>query len=165
MSDDLGPALVRWAVRLAVACYAARVLMDAAALGSQRLRCAVWTAGFAFYLAHVAAAFQVVHRWSHADAVRATARQTAAVVGLDWGGGVWVNYAFTLLWAADVVAWHAVGPDYPCRFRKTHRTVQATFAFLVFNATAVFGPAFWRPVATAFALAVAAAWVWRARKV
>jgi len=156
-------ATVHWTVRLAVACYAARVLADAGDLGSLRARRSVWTVGLAFYVAHVVAAFQFVHGWSHEHAHRGTARQTAEMVGWESGFGLWVNYAFTLLWLADVVAWWAVGPEYPHRFRRTCVVVQSVFAFLMFNATAVFGPAFWRPVVAAFLLSIAAAVTRRAR--
>ena len=37
-----------------------------------------------------------------------SARQTAEVFGLDWGGGLYVNYAFTAAWVADV-AWRKPG--------------------------------------------------------
>ncbi|HEX6986728.1 MAG TPA: hypothetical protein VF170_15210 [Planctomycetaceae bacterium] len=164
MPDDPGLMLVRWTVRLAVACYAVRALADAADLGSLRLRRGVWTVGLLFYVAHVVAAFHFVHRWSHVAAWEETARQTAAVTGWDSGAGLWANYAFTLLWFGDVVAWWAAGPDYPLRFRRAFVTVQTVFAFIVFNATAVFGPAYWRPAAVAFGLTLAAALAVRVKR-
>jgi hypothetical protein len=160
---DPGLAVTVWTARLAVACYAVRVLADAGGFGSLRLRRWVWTAGWACFVLHLAAAFACVHGWSHEAAYRETARRTAAVTGLDWGGGLWVNYGFLLLWTADVAAWWAVGPEYPRRWRRTYVVVQAVFAFLMFNATAVFGPAFWRPVVAGFALLLAAESVVRAR--
>lgn len=160
---DPGLVATVWTARLAVACYAARVLADAGDIGSLRLRRCVWTAGWACFVLHVAAAFAFVHGWSHDAAYRETARQTAAVTGLNWGGGLWVNYAFLIPWTADAAAWWAVGPEYPRRLRRAYAVVQAVFAFLMFNATAVFGPAFWRPVVAAFGLLLATALVVRAR--
>jgi hypothetical protein len=161
---ESGLALTVWAARAAVGCYAGRVWMDVAGVGSPGVRRWVWTAGLGFLLAHVAAAFGFVHGWSHAAAYRETARQTAAVTGLDWGVGLWVNDAFLLLWAADAGAWWAVGAAWPRRFRRTYLLVQGVFAFLMFNATAVFGPEFWRAAAAGFGLAVAGALVLRARR-
>ena len=155
--------LVRWTVRLAVGFSAARLLADAGDFGSLRIRRLLWTAGFALYLAHVAAAFHFVHGWSHADAWRETARQTNALVGWNSGSGLWANYAFTLVWLADAAAWWAIGDDYPRRYPRTQVALQALFAFLVFNATAVFGPPFWRPTVAAFGLVLAAACVRRVR--
>lgn len=155
MPDAAGLILVRWTVRLAVGCYALRAWLDVAGLASLRTRRAIWTAGAAFYLAHVVAAFHFVHDWRHADAWRATAEETVRLVGWRSGAGLWVNYAFTLLWLADAGAWWAVGADYPQRFRRTLFVMHAVFAFLMFNATAVFGPAYWRPIVAAYTLLLA----------
>ena len=162
--DDSDLPLVRWTVRLAVACYAARVLMDVGDVGSHRARRGVWTVGLAFYLAHVVAAFHVVHHWSHAAAWAETARQTFELTGWRSGAGLWANYAFTLFWIGDVAARWASGPRDWRRFGWLSIAVHGVFAFLVFNATVVFGPAFWRPVAASFALLVAVALVLRVRR-
>jgi len=61
-----------------------------------------WTFGCAFFLAHVIYAFASYHHWSHAAAYRETARQTAALTGWDWGGGIFINYLFGLAWLTDV---------------------------------------------------------------
>ena len=63
-----------------------------------------WIAGITLCAIHFALAFHVRHDWSQEAAVRATAQQTASMFGLDWGGGVYVNYVFLAAWAAD--AWH-----------------------------------------------------------
>ncbi|MBA3312201.1 MAG: hypothetical protein M3552_12270 [Planctomycetota bacterium] len=155
---------VEWTVRIASAFYAARILADAADVGSHRLRRALWTIGFGFFALHVAAAFHFVHGWSHTAAWNATARQTAELTGWNSGAGLLANYLFTLVWFADVAAWWCVGSLYPRRLRRTSIVVQIAFAFLWFNATAVFGPPFWRPVVAAFGLLLSATWVWRVRR-
>ena len=164
MPPELGEALTHWTVRMAIACYLARVLIDVAGLSSerwQRVARRLWTAGAALYLLHVAAAFQFFHDWSHADARRFTARQTEDVTGLDWGGGLYVNYAFTAVWLADVLAWWRIGLEYPRRCRRVYWVTQVIFAFMVFNATVVFGPPFWKWVAAAVALLLADAYASR----
>lgn len=162
MFEELG--LVRWSIRAAIVCYALRVLADAADRGSPKARRAIWTLGLTCYVAHVAAAFHFVHHWSHTQAWRETARQTAAVVGWESGAGLWANYAFTALWLADAAAWWIIGPAYPSRYRPTYITVQIVFAFFVFNGTAVFGPGFWRPAVAVFGLMLAGALANRARR-
>src|SRR5262245_22322917 len=100
--------LTRWTVRVALALYVLGLALRIGARGSRpRLTGArfAWTAGWLLFLLHVACAFHYYHDWKHAVAYQATARQTAEVVGLDWGGGLYANYAFTLLWAADVCWW------------------------------------------------------------
>ncbi|MGC1273084.1 MAG: hypothetical protein WBC44_05215 [Planctomycetaceae bacterium] len=162
MTDGL--TFVRWTVRLAVACYAVRVLMDVGDFGSLRTRRGLWTVGLVLYLAHVVAAFHFVHHWSHAAAWEETARQTFELTGWRSGAGLWANYAFTLLWLGDAVAWWTTGLNFPQRCRRTAMVVQVVFAILVFNATAVFGPEFWRPMAAAFGLIVAVALVVRVKR-
>lgn len=67
-------------------------------------------AGALLMIAHLVAAMSVVHHWSHEAAARATAAQTARVFGVDWGGGLWVNYAFIAGWVA--YGWRlAIAPD------------------------------------------------------
>jgi hypothetical protein len=177
METDLGEQIVRWTARLAVAAYLCRLTADlwsgrlfwpASTAGIQSVApmanraqhfCGgsdgvvrwIWTAGSLVYLLHVAAAFHFVHDWSHAAAWAQTAQQTAAVTGWYWGGGLWINYAFTLWWPLDVAwTWR----------RGLHRLprwyvagLHAVVGFLMFNATVVFGPAWWR-----WAAGVIAAW-------
>src|SRR5687768_2111294 len=65
----------------------------------------VWTLAAALAWLHTLAAFHDVYGWSQAAAMDATARQTAALFGLRWGGGLFVNYAFLAMWAADAAWW------------------------------------------------------------
>jgi len=98
---DLGDLLTRWTVRLAVALYLVSLLLRLRA-GGRHARLAAarlsWTGGCFAFLAHVAAAFHFAHHWSHGAALAATAERTAEVVGWHWGGGLYANYAFALVW-------------------------------------------------------------------
>src|SRR5438094_2949407 len=101
---DTGELLTRWTVRLALTLYVLGLALRLKAGGDwQQLAWArlAWTAGCVVFLAHVACAFQFTYQWSHAVAYAATAKRTAEVAGFDWGGGLYANYAFTVLWAAD----------------------------------------------------------------
>src|SRR5690606_2887397 len=110
--------------------------------GHGRAVLCVWTAGCVIYLLHVAAAFHFVHDWSHEAACAQTAQQTAAVTGWHWGGGLWINYAFTLWWPLDVAWTWLRGLDGLPRWYIV--CLHAVAGFLMFNATVVFGPAWWR---------------------
>ena len=44
----------------------------------------------------VAFAYNFYYGWSQTAAYRDTARKTAEVVGLDWGGGLYINYVVLL---------------------------------------------------------------------
>lgn len=94
-----------------------------------------WTLGFAALVVHFVLAFGVAHGWSHAAAVEHVRR-----VG-GYGEGIAVNYLFAAVWLADVAGWWA-SPE--CRARRPRWvcwTVHGFLAFVVLNATVVFGPA------------------------
>ncbi|WP_157605422.1 hypothetical protein [Schlesneria paludicola] len=96
------------------------------------------------FTVHVAAAFHFEHHWNHAHAYDHTAQRTAEMTGWNSGIGLYVNEVFLGLWIVDVAAWWWA-PQWHQK-RSVYWIVQAVFAFLMFQATAVFGPPFWRPI-------------------
>jgi hypothetical protein len=102
-----------------------------------------WTAGALAALAHTALAFHVHHGWSHAAAMAETARQTAALTGWRWGGGVYFNYLFLLLWLADTAWWWLDAAAFHRRPRWFDAAVRAFLWFMFVNGAFVFvrGPA------------------------
>jgi hypothetical protein len=136
-----GEFLTRWTVRVAMALYVASLASRRRFPTSSRV---AWAAGCVAYLLHVECAFAYYHHWSHAEAYEATARQTADVVGLDWGGGLYINYAFTFLWLADICWWWIDMEGYLARPRLIEWVVQGFLGFIAFNATVVFATGFSR---------------------
>jgi len=139
---ETGEFLTRWTVRVALALFVVALLLRLrAARRRSRLAQArlAWTVGCAAFLLHVVCAFEFYHHWSHAAAYAATARQTAAVVGWNWGGGIYANYLFALLWVADGLWWWR-GLE-ACEMREPYVAwkVPAFMLFIAFNATVVFG--------------------------
>jgi hypothetical protein len=104
---------------------------------------AFWTAGAALLIVHSVAVFHFIHHWSQDAALEHTARQTAALTGLDWGGGLFVNYAFIALWAGDALLWWRDPAAYARRSPAGRDTLLAIFLFMFINAGVVFarGPA------------------------
>jgi len=104
-----------------------------------------WTAGCVSLLAHVAFAFHYYHNWSQAAAYRETARQTAEVTGIDWGGGLFINYALIAGWVLDAAWWWRDTDAYRNRPRWLVAAWQGFLIFIIFNATVVFknGPQRW----------------------
>jgi hypothetical protein len=99
-----------------------------------------YTLACASLLAHVALAFAVYHGWSHAAAYLDTARQTDAVVGIKWGGGLYINYVVLVCWTVDVLWWWRTGLEsYRRRSPVLVATWHAFLIFIIFNATVVFG--------------------------
>jgi hypothetical protein len=117
-----------------------------------------WTVGCAALLAHVAFAFHSFHGWSHGAAYRDTARQTAEVFGIDWGGGVYVNYALLVAWVLDVAWWWRGLDTYRRRPRLLVAAWQGFLIFIVLNATVVFGTTPVRWLGGAVCLGVLVAW-------
>ena len=98
----------------------------------------VWLLGAACYLAHVAAAFDAHHGWSHAAAYAYTAAQTDALLGFDWGGGLWFNYAFTLIWVSEAIWWQALPESYARRSPAWTHAVRGAFLFMIVNGALLF---------------------------
>jgi hypothetical protein len=104
-----------------------------------------WTIGCLSLLVHAVCAYHFYHNWSQAAAYRDTARQTAEVTGLDWGGGLFINYALIIGWVMDVIWWWRGLEAYRSRPRHLVAAWQGFLIFIVFNATVVFktGPLRW----------------------
>ena len=114
-----------------------------------------WTIAWACFLVHLVMAFHYYHHWSHADAFERTRR----VSGL--GEGIYISYAFMVLWSADVLFWWLRPTRYAARSPWIDRTLHVVMLFVVFNSMVVFESGFirWTGVAMFAVLAV----VWLAR--
>ncbi len=138
-----GKILTLWTIRAAVISYAASVI----AWLRRRDRSArlIWSLACLLYLVHVACAFHFYHHWSHSAAYEDTARRTAELLGASWGGGLYLNYIFTVAWMMDVIWWWRGFALYRSRPQWMHTSVHTFFAFMFFNATVVFatGPVRW----------------------
>ena len=141
------------AILATVGWAAAEVLMRRSP-ASDLLARASSTAGLALALAHVFLAFHFVYAWDHEAAVTATARQTAAVVGWGWRGGIFVNYVFLAVWLADVCWWWADPGSHLSRSPRLELARLSLFTFMFVNAAIVFAPAPARVVGIAALTAV-----------
>ena len=119
-----------------------------------------WTIGCTALVAHFASAFHFYHSWSHASAYADTARQTNEVFGIDWGGGLFVNYAVALLWMSDVAWWWFAGAG-AYRWRSWLVTLvwHAFLVFIIFNGTVVFAHGFGRWLGVVVCLILCLSWV------
>jgi hypothetical protein len=164
--DDVsgGELLTRWTVRAALALYVVTLVLRLAAPGRRELARAAWTTGCVLFLAHVAAAFHYFHGWSHGDAYRETARQTGEMVGTYWGGGLYLNYLFTLAWAADVANWWWRGTKgYAARPRWIDLLLHGFMVFMAFNAVVVFESGLVRAAGVAATVLLVSLTVYRLR--
>ena len=159
-----GETLTRWTVRLALLLYAATVALRLVHPSRARLARLLWTIGCLLFLAHVAAAFHYFHGWSHAHAYRETARQTAERFGTHWGGGLYLNYLFTLAWAADAAWWWLRGAArYDRRPRWVGAALHGFMFFMAFNGIVVFERGATRWVAVGVTVVLVCLWGSRGR--
>ncbi len=116
-------------------------------------------AGAILCAAHIVIAFGHHHHWNHDAAIAETARQTAAVYGLAWGGGVYVNYAFLAAWLVDLWWWRAHRSEYFARPAAVVWGMRAFFFTIIFNAAVVFASAPRRVAGLAVSIALLVIWV------
>jgi hypothetical protein len=151
-----------WAAILLFVAREAAAWRDGGSLGRPAAR---WLslAGCAVFIGHILVSFHWRHGWSHAGAVRDTARQTAELTGWNWGGGIYLNYLFAAMWCWEAgAAWL-----WPEALKRRSRAVEWSFRgfylFMMANAAVVFvpGPARW--LGAACCLALAALWLTRGK--
>jgi hypothetical protein len=144
--DDPGDFLTRATVRVALAYYAAALVLmltlrpeEWRPTGRGRLARWCWTLAWVAYAVHVGMAFHHYHHWSHADAVRHT-REVSGV-----GEGVFVSYAFSVVWALDAAWWWLRPASYAARPAWVDGLLHGLMAFIVFCGTVVYesGPIRW----------------------
>jgi len=148
-----GKILTLWTIRAAAILYAVSVI--AWLRRHDRSARLTWSLACLLYLAHAVCAFNFYHHWSHSAVYEDTAQRTAQLTGMSWGGGVYFNYIFTVVWIMDVIWWWWRGVAlYRSRPQWIHTSVHTFFAFMFFNATVVFaaGPVRWLGLAATAAL-------------
>ena len=119
----------------------------------------LWTAGAVLAITHSIAAFGVFHGWSHDAAYIATAQQTAALTGLRWGGGLYINYLFLFVWAGDAVWWWVSPRTYRRRPAPISWLVRGFLFFMFFNGAIVFADGWMRVLGTIAVGIVGCSWL------
>jgi hypothetical protein len=141
MDTDLGRNLILWTVRASVALYVVAgwrylfIVRKSSHVDPCYRWC--WLCSWLMCVIHVSCAYHFEHRWSQSTALAHTAAMTDRVVGINWGGGLYVNYVFLCYWGFDAVRL-LTNPN-----RSSSVLIHSVAAFMMFNATVVFGPAWW----------------------
>ncbi len=123
-----------------------------------------WCAGLVACFLHIVIAMSHHHRWSHEAAVLETARQTAAVYGLAWGGGVYVNYLFVGVWLAELVWWRIDPRRYLGQPTWSVWAVRAFYLVIVVNAAVIFVAPARRAAGAVVVAALVLAWLQEVRR-
>jgi len=142
---EFGHALTAWTIRLALLAYVVSIALGFPVRGvaaEARPRWQIsrffWTAGSLCLLAHLAAAFQFYHGWSHRRAFEDTAKQTQELLGWAFGGGIFFSYLFALVWLGDALWWRLAPVRFARRPRPLHFAIHAYLAFIAFQGAIVF---------------------------
>ena len=118
----------------------------------------VWAAGALLCAAHMLIAMAGHHAWSHEHAVRETATRSAAVYGFGWRGGLYVNYAFLIVWIAEIVWWRVSPVTYFRRSALVTWGLRIFYAVIIINGVVVFASPAGR--AAGVGLSIWLGWVW-----
>lgn len=133
---------------------------------SNRLSRFAWTIASVSLIVHATGAFQFYHRWSHSAAYLETARQTKELIGVAWGGGLFINYLVIVVWIVDIGWWWVSGLDSYLRRPWLLLIIWHGFLiFVIFNATVVFKDGWARWLGLVLCLSLIVSWtvIWRRR--
>ena len=160
---ETGEFLTRATIWTSIVAYTAGSVLFALSRGRSRWDSAtriVWTIAVVALIAHFISAYEFHHHWSQRSAYLDTARQTEEVIGLNWGGGLFINYAFLLIWIVDVSWWWLRGlASYRTRPWQLIALWHGFVIFILFNATVVFKDGMVRSVGLVVCLTLLVAWV------
>ncbi len=137
----MGQEIISWTIRLSMLLFFGSLIGWLAPPSSKRIEwclCLAWSAGVALFIGHVVAAYHFHHHWSHSAALADTARQTRDLIGIEFGGGLYFNYAFMLIWGGDVAWIWSVSRATVKRFRWLRIAWLAFLVFIAINGVAVF---------------------------
>ena len=101
----------------------------------------------------------VRHGWSHGAALEATARQTSDMFGLNWGGGVYVNYVFAAVWIAELLAWRQWPAGYESRPGWIRWSLRVFYLVIIISGAIVFAAGWRRVIGLAIVATVAVSWM------
>ena len=134
-------AVARWSAWPAFLCYAAALAIGFLSREPRRMGLArgLWTVGWLALVVHVSVAMLLVHHGSWQAAYEHTAERTLAATGWNSGSGVWFNLVTVFVWGFFVL-WMWLRPHaVERRPRWLEWTVHFYVAFMMINATLVFG--------------------------
>jgi hypothetical protein len=125
----------------------------------------LWTIACSAMVAHYILAYHFFHHWSHDSAYVETARQTDEVFRINWGGGLFINYALLALWIVDVAWWWFRGLEsYRQRPWPLVLLWHSFLIFIILNATVVFKDGMQRWIGAAITLTLIVSWWTIARR-
>ena len=160
---ETGEFLTRATIWITIVAYAVGSVVFALARGRSRWDSAtrgLWTISVVSLVGHFISAYAFYHHWSHDSAYLDTARQTEAVIGLNWGGGLFINYGFLIIWTIDVGWWWLRGLNsYRTRPWPLVAAWHGFLIFILFNAMVVFKHGVVRWIGVVICTVLCVAWI------
>jgi hypothetical protein len=105
---------------------------------SSKALAAIWLVGAALAVWHSVGALFAFHDGSQLRAFQSTAEQTQELLGLPFGAGLYVNYAFLVVWSVDAFLAAFLPASHRRLPRMYHGTTLGFLCFIALNATVVF---------------------------
>ena len=165
---ETGEFLTRATIWITIVAYAIGSVVFAFARGRSRWDSAtrfLWTIAVVSLIGHFISAYAFFHHWSHDSAYLDTARQTEEVTGLNWGGGLFINYALLIIWTIDIAWWWFRGLNsYRTRPWPLVAAWHSFLIFILFNAMVVFKAGMVRWVGLVICGVLCLAWLVIARQ-
>jgi hypothetical protein len=128
-------AVLYWMVWLSLIAFAA------GELAKSRRYAGAWSisaTGAILLAVHIVVAMAVRHGWSLESALEATARQTNDMFGFNWGGGVYVNYVFAMVWIAELFVWRQWPEGYASRPGWIKWSLRVFYVVIIVSAAVIF---------------------------
>ena len=94
--------------------------------------------GWVLYVGHVLLALEAHYDWSHVTAYTETAVQTERLTGWRWGGGLYVNYLFSIVWGIEVSWWWLTPSRYHNRANWLELWMRAFFLLMIVTGAVAF---------------------------
>jgi len=151
-------ALLYWMVWLSLIAFVA------GELAKSRRYAGAWSVsatGAILLAIHIVLAMAVRHGWSHASALEETARQTNDVFGLNWGGGVYVNYLFAVVWISELFVWRQWPEGYASRPDWIKWSLRAFYFVMIVSAAVIFATGWRRWMGVGILAVLMASWIKR----
>jgi vacuolar-type H+-ATPase subunit I/STV1 len=151
---EAGRWLIRLTIWIAVIGWLARVFAELSPRFQKRWWRWIrggWLLASVACFSHGLAAMAFGHCWSLANALRFTGMETRRVFGVELPESLYVNFVFVAFWLVDGVRTMRI--DTPESMGKLRQFV---WFVMMFNATVVFGPVYWRPAAMMTVLGILA---------
>ena len=149
-------ALLYWIVWLSLIAFAA------GELAKSRRYAGAWSisaTGAILLAVHIVLAMAGRHGWSLTSAIEATARQTNDMFGIDWGGGVYVNYIFAAVWITELFVWRQWPDGYASRPGWIKWSLRAFYFVIIVSAAVIFASGWRRWMGAAIVAALVTSWI------